>query len=369
VSRDAGKNADWRLYGYKTRGIAAAEHFNRNAELGVERTLAQFSHAGLPVPRVFFSEFGASTYRGTAEPDGLRGTLFADPYRYGYHGGGERLPEAVAVNLALESLVQNLGLFESWDFVEAATVYDLFDGGGAGYLEQYGVVRSRLRKGRAELLPQGLLLQAYMRGMPVNEINLSDASGQFGVNLLVDKAGARGAFNPKGRPAEAHETVLLRDGDDRFSAAGGDDVVFAGAGQDQVEGGQGFDKLYGGAGNDVLKGGPGDDRIKGEAGDDILQGGAGADSFVFAAYGVSGSGFAGDDVIEDFDPAEDRIVLVGGYAAQVLLQTPGLLQQQQDGTRIRYADNGASILLKGIKGAALSADMFDVLTADASVMK
>jgi RTX calcium-binding nonapeptide repeat (4 copies) len=369
VSRNAGKNAAWRLYDYEARGIAAEEHFNRNAEQGVERTLAQFSQAGLPVPRVFFSEFGASPYRGTAEQGGLRGTLFADPYRYGYFGEGEKLPEAVADNLALESLVQNLGLFESWDFVEVATVYDLFDGGAEGYLEQYGIVRSRLRKERAELLPQGLLLQAYMRGVAVNERNLSEDNGVSGVDLFVDKVGGSGAFKPKGHRADAHETVLLRDGDDSFNAAGGDDVVFAGAGNDQVDGGGGFDKLYGGAGKDVLNGGPGDDRLKGDAGDDVLQGGAGADSFVFAAYSTSGSGFAGHDVIDDFDPAEDRIVLVGGYAAQALLQIPGLLQQQQDGTRIRYADNGASIFFKGIKAAALSAEMFDVLTADASVTK
>jgi RTX calcium-binding nonapeptide repeat (4 copies) len=364
VARNERNRAKWRLYLYGPRGVPAEEHFNRNAELGVERTLAQFHLAGLPVPKVFFSEFGASLFRGTAAEDGLQQTQFADPYRYGFHDAGKALPEGVARNLAMESLAQSLGLIEAWDFVAAATVYDLFDGGKDGYLEEYGLARSELRNGKAALHPQGRLFSAYLQGRAVREMALSDPDGTMGVDLFVDSVGGQGPFKPKGRNAAAHETVLLRDGDDQFNAGDGDDVVFGGAGRDKISGGDGFDKLYGGPGDDTLEGGAGADRIKGDAGDDVLRGGEGADTFVFSAYGRKGAGFGGRDVIADFDPAEDRIVLVGGYEAKLLLPEKGLLEQVPDGTLIHYARNGASVLLNGVKATAMTADLFDVLTPD-----
>ena len=87
------------------------------------------------------------------------------------------------------------------------------------------------------------------------------------------------------------------------------DLILAGAGNDIVTGGSGDDLLYGHAGADVLRGdagadtlmgGAGNDRLEGGAGDDVLRGGDGADTFVFSA---------GQDIITDFDPAVDRIVL------------------------------------------------------------
>ncbi|WP_419898783.1 hypothetical protein [Roseomonas sp. USHLN139] len=63
--------------------------------------------------------------------------------------------------------------------------------------------------------------------------------------------------------------------------------------------------LWGGAGNDTLLGGGGGDMLHGGSGRDTLTGGAGADSFVFdTALGSSNI-----DVIRDFDPAEDVILL------------------------------------------------------------
>jgi Ca2+-binding RTX toxin-like protein len=65
------------------------------------------------------------------------------------------------------------------------------------------------------------------------------------------------------------------------------------AARDMLVGGTGADTLNGGAGNDILSDGAGADR---------LIGGAGADIFVMAADGTN-------DVIADFNPAQDKIDL------------------------------------------------------------
>ncbi len=71
----------------------------------------------------------------------------------------------------------------------------------------------------------------------------------------------------------------------------------------------------GGAGADILNGAGGADMLDGWTGDDILTGGAGADTFFFAEQAGMG-----DDVITDFNLAEDRFyVLQKAFtAAQVV---------------------------------------------------
>lgn len=72
----------------------------------------------------------------------------------------------------------------------------------------------------------------------------------------------------------------------------------------------GADEIAGRGGNDFLDGGLGDDRLAGGAGHDILRGGQGADRFVFGVARASSS-----DIVYDFDPASDRLVLEGGAFA------------------------------------------------------
>jgi VCBS repeat-containing protein len=84
-------------------------------------------------------------------------------------------------------------------------------------------------------------------------------------------------------------------GEDRLSGSNGDDRLFGLDGHDRLEGGLGNDELFGGRGNDLLIGG---------LGDDLLEGGAGRDGFVLSARG-------GNDVIRDFDVANDRLLLDG----------------------------------------------------------
>ncbi len=80
------------------------------------------------------------------------------------------------------------------------------------------------------------------------------------------------------------ELVLARKGNDKVFAKGGDDTIF---------GGKGNDKLHGGNGDDTLIGGSGKDKLWGDDGQD---------SFLFDHVGAV-------DVLKDFDPAEDSILL------------------------------------------------------------
>ena len=81
--------------------------------------------------------------------------------------------------------------------------------------------------------------------------------------------------------------------------------------------------MRGGAGGDMLSGGAGDDTLRGGLGGDVLAGGAGADTFVYEAAAES-SGLA-FDMLADFDPAADRIVLPVEVSAFADAVTEGAL--------------------------------------------
>jgi len=67
--------------------------------------------------------------------------------------------------------------------------------------------------------------------------------------------------------------------------------------------------FFGSDAGDVFLGGAGDDRILGLGGADILGGGGGRDTFVYT--GAAESSGADFDTLADFDPASDRIDLIG----------------------------------------------------------
>lgn len=156
------------------------------------------------------------------------------------------------------------------------------------------------------------------------------------------------------------DTLIGGDGNDIFFGQGGDDtlrgnagndLLFGGAGNDRLEGGAGDDRLFGGEGRDMgwtdparpvdarngdtLLGGTGDDmlygqggrdRLDGGTGDDRLVGGAGRDTFVFRS---------GQDVIADFTPQTDRLVLdtslwAGSLSARQVVDRYGM----RDGTNL-----------------------------------
>jgi len=82
-----------------------------------------------------------------------------------------------------------------------------------------------------------------------------------------------------------------------------DDVVYGNLGDDLLYGGQDQDVLFGGQDNDHIFGNKGNDQLFGNRGDDWLAGGTGADQFVFGHY-------SDDDVIVDFDAANDLVLLI-----------------------------------------------------------
>ncbi|MTH96483.1 calcium-binding protein [Roseibium sp. RKSG952] len=89
-------------------------------------------------------------------------------------------------------------------------------------------------------------------------------------------------------------------GNDELRGGGGQDTIYGDEGDDLVIGNGSDDLLYGGLGNDDLRGGGGIDLVDGGAGDDTLAGGRNDDTFVLST---------GNDIITDFDPAAETIVL------------------------------------------------------------
>ncbi len=75
---------------------------------------------------------------------------------------------------------------------------------------------------------------------------------------------------------------------------------------DELRGDGAANDLFGGRGGDTLHGRGGDDNLFGGLGQDRLFGGAGDDDFVFAHP----AGYADADVVADFTPGADRIVLL-----------------------------------------------------------
>lgn len=369
VARDPVQSKALGLTLYSELANPADAYFDRNSEQGTEQTMAQLAQNGYGHVRVHFTEWGQTSWRGdpAAGQQSLWNTAFVDPYKYGAANAGSLLPSDMADNLQAETVMQMVGLLESWDFVETASVYEVFDQKLGEYEGEFGMARGVDAKGEPDWKPAGLAYRAYLSG---KEIHLTRIMNKGGVDIHVAARGASGGFNAAARDPEAHELVLLRDGKDEFRAGDGDDVVFGGPGDDSLDGGDGYDRLYGGPGNDTLDGGAGADKLKGDAGDDVMTGGEGSDHFVFAAYAAKGSGFSGHDTITDFDVKEDKLLITGGYRVADLLDGvlfPQLAKDEADGVRLVFADNGASILLKGVKRGDLSAANFHILQSDRTV--
>lgn len=114
-----------------------------------------------------------------------------------------------------------------------------------------------------------------------------------------------------------------RGGHDRLSGDAGDDQISGGAGNDSLSGGAGNDKLMGDSGNDTLDGGGGFDMLIGSITRSLLRGGAGNDTLVANGGTTTMIGGAGADTfvlnrdalengeveLQDFDPAEDRLMI------------------------------------------------------------
>ncbi len=176
----------------------------------------------------------------------------------------------------------------------------------------------------------------------VGEITDVDLTSNYGLQLFsaigigADVVNGSDGANDVLFSFNSNDTVRGFAGNDLIYGNKQDDQLFGGAGADTLFGGQqrdvlagdtdgdvlygnfNEDTLFGGDGADTLFGGQSDDIINGEAGDDVIfanrgndtmSGGAGADEFRFGFQQQQGN-----NVINDFNAAEDRITINAAVA-------------------------------------------------------
>ncbi|CUX34063.1 Hemolysin-type calcium-binding region (fragment) [Agrobacterium sp. NCPPB 925] len=130
----------------------------------------------------------------------------------------------------------------------------------------------------------------------------------------------------------------------------GDGVIYGYAGNDVLVAGVNGTTLSGGNGDDIVSGNCADDRIIGGQGDDMLSGLEGRDAFVFSAN-------EGNDVIYDFNVAEDIIEIQGIPLATSFEQIMANISEADNQITINFGDsNGVS--LDGVSKWQLTTDNF-----------
>lgn len=118
------------------------------------------------------------------------------------------------------------------------------------------------------------------------------------------------------------------------------DLVFGLTGADQVYGNKQNDTLYGGVGDDSMFGGQDDDLVFGEAGNDRVDGNRGNDT-LFGGDGVDRFVISkGNDVVQDFSPAEDRIETLDAFSA--------INQAIMSGSLVLTDSDGDTLTLTGV---------------------
>lgn len=138
---------------------------------------------------------------------------------------------------------------------------------------------------------------------------------------------------------DSAEQISGNRGADSLLGEGGADLLWGGRGSDSLDGGDSSDSLsgnnnndtlvggdssdviFGGKEDDILLGGSGNDTLSGDRGQDILTGGDGADVFVVSGTSVSPTNEQDADVIVDFQPNVDKIMLPANVAASNLTLT------------------------------------------------
>ena len=143
------------------------------------------------------------------------------------------------------------------------------------------------------------------------------------------------------------DIIRARGGDDRVKGFDGHDDIRGGRGKDHVSGGEGNDYIKGGRGQDRVVGNKGNDKLNGGKGSDSLKGGDGNDSFIFKV------GY-GRDVIEDFNPTEDSIVIHGISNFQELLN----FGTNSNGDALFSFDDGSQLRINNTTVQNLSSDDF-----------
>ena len=122
-------------------------------------------------------------------------------------------------------------------------------------------------------------------------------------------------------------------------------LVVAGGGNDTLDGSgsTGSQVIYAGSGADLVRGGAGDDILVLGTGAASLSGGGGANLFVAVAGAAGGS-----DVITDFRPGTDQLVLQG-YGAGAAAQALGTAREAGGSTQVSLSD-GTQLSFLGVTG-------------------
>lgn len=128
----------------------------------------------------------------------------------------------------------------------------------------------------------------------------------------------------------------------QYSAVMGKDVITGSAKGDHIEARDGADRISAGKGHDVLVGGKGND---------VMWGGAGSDQFAIG-HQPDGSSL-GKDIIKDFDPETEKLLIdatdLGNY---------DLIRKGND--TLVFFDKHTSALLLGVRPKELSDDNFEM---------
>lgn len=158
------------------------------------------------------------------------------------------------------------------------------------------------------------------------------------------------------RGGSGADTLKGNGGGDRLVGGADDDRLLGGNGADTLSGGRGDDQLLGGDGPDQLNGGAGADRLMGDQGRDVLTGGRGRDRFVLQ------SGL-GADLIQDFQPGQDRLELPRGIDVGDLILRPRgnntrILAPMLDGSAEDSSRLNRLATLQDIQPAQLISELF-----------
>ena len=144
-----------------------------------------------------------------------------------------------------------------------------------------------------------------------------------------------------------------------------DDVLVAQATSvTEIDGGAGNDTVFGSFGNDNLFGGSGDEQMAGLFGDDVITTGDGFDIIFFDREpdGLGGTTGHGHDVVTDFDPLSDLLLVE--YDSNVETYDPFAgLTETGEGVLLTMADD-SSVFLQGIQISDLNQGNLGALEED-----
>ncbi|MDU8943535.1 hypothetical protein [Ovoidimarina sediminis] len=168
-------------------------------------------------------------------------------------------------------------------------------------------------------------------------------------------------YDPYGYPDPYTQRGLLEDVE-RIIGTDYDDAFFITTNTvTYIDAGAGNDLILASFDDDEVLGGDGNDQIAGLFGDDILSGGAGADEFYFDRDddGLGGTTGHGNDVILDFNPLED-VMLIEYDAWLGPLDPLSLVQTVDGGLLVQVADD-SSVFLAGLaEGDLNSMNLFAI---------